>query len=772
MIHPMLFLAVALGFAIAFFLLGLYTNERNSQALKSSFGSFELPGKFSYPQLFVLSLLGLYFEMLMIRWLSSEIRIFAYYKNLVLIACFLGFGLGCALCKCRVHPIATAAPILFFTIFVAAPLPGMRDAVVNLTTLIGGTSQGQIWEVQAAPEALKYTGLAAAVTAVAAFFACIVFTFIPIGQVVGSMLETAPRGPLGYTVNLVGSLAGILLYTLICFFDQPPAIWFLVGAVLFGLVFFHQRRAVLFFCGSCVLVAAALTLWVSKTSRVYWSPYQKLTLIAAHADQDVVIFWLNTNDSFYQQILDLSPDFLAKHKSLLAGEDVNWNPYNVPYRFMPSPESVLVLGAGMGNDVAAALRNTSASITAVEIDPLILKLGRALHFERPYQSPRARVITDDARSYIQNSHEKFDLILFSLLDSHTTASSYSNIRLDNFVYTVEAMRRARDLLSPAGLMIVKFQASSNWIAQRLSGLLQETFGQAPYQLRAETRYGTGGSFYIIGSPVVMRQISQNVELTSHLSPLQPSKATLTTDDWPYFYQERRGLPAAVLGMGGFLVFFSFYMIWRIAVREQRGSSPMWSLHLFLLGAGFMLLEAQIISKMALLFGTTWVVNAIVVSGLLVLIVLANLVFDRWPSYRLAIPYTGIIISVLLTYLIPLHAVLLQNFLLRIVVAVVLLCMPIFFAGMVFIRSFSDMRFSGAALGWNLFGSVLGGILETASQAMGMRVLALIAVALYLGSWVARAKAGRPVGPLPPRGQIFGSSGDQQDDLVVTHRAAP
>ncbi len=741
MIHPMLFLIVALGYAIAFFLLGLYTDPRNSDESKVSFGSFELPLTFSYQRLFVLSLLGLYLEMLLIRWLSSEIRIFAYYKNLVLIACFLGFGLGCALCRRRVHPLAMAMPLLFFTIFVAAPLPGMHDAVVNLTTLIGMTSQVHIWSIPVPPTALDYTALAAAIAAVASLFGCIVFTFVPIGQVVGAMLETAPRGPRAYTVNVAGSLVGILLYTLMCFLYQPPAIWFLVAAVLFGVVFLRQRKAVLIFLGSCILVAAALTLWVDKTSRIYWSPYQKLALTPVWSNNEIVAYWLNTNDSFYQQIFNLSPDFLERHKNFLAGEDVNWNPYNIPYRFMSSPRSVLVLGAGMGNDVAAALRNTAAQVTAVEIDPLILKLGEMLHFERPYQSPRVRIINDDARSYIQNSRDKFDLILFSLLDSHTTASSYSNIRIDNFVYTGEAMSRARDLLNPDGLMIVKFWVDKDWIGERLSGLIQQAFHQAPFQVGSTSRYGTGGSFYIVGSAGAMRQISQNADLAKRVSLAHESRATLTTDDWPYFYQKDRGLPAAILGMGGFLICLSWYMIRRMTGRTRSGCSPMWSLHFFLLGAGFMLLEAQIVSKMALLFGTTWVVNSIVVSGLLALVVIANLVFERWPSYSMAIPYAGIILSAMLAYFIPLRTLLFESVSLRITVATLLLCMPILFAGIVFVRGFADMRFSGEALGWNLFGAVLGGMLETVSQATGIRALILMTVGLYLGSWIARNKAG-------------------------------
>jgi spermidine synthase len=742
MIHPLLVVVVAVGYAMAFFLLRLY-DQGGSGASKVSFGSFELPLPFSYRQLFGLSLLGLYLEMLIIRWLSSEVRIFAYYKNFVLVACFLGFGLGCALCRRRVHPIATALPILFFTVFVAAPIPGMREAVVNLTTLIGATSQVLIWGI-AAPGALNYTALAAAIAAVACLFACIVFTFVPIGQVVGSMLEAAPRGSLGYTVNVLGSLVGILLYTLICFFSQPPALWFLVGAVLFGLVFLQQRKAVLVFLGSCVLVAAALTAWVDKTSKVYWSPYQKLTLRPVWSNNDLVAYWLNTNDTFYQQILNLSPDFLARHRDLLAGEDPSWNPYNLPYHFLASPRSVLVLGAGMGNDVAAALRNTTAPVTAVEIDPLIVRLGEILHFERPYQSPRVRVITDDARSYIQNSSKKFDLILFSLLDSHTTASSYSNIRIDNFVYTREAMARARELLNPDGLMIVKFQIGTDWIGERLSGLLQETFHQIPFQVRASKQYGhygTGGSFFIVGLPEAMRRISQNAELTTHLSLAAESHATLTSDNWPYFYQKERGLPAAVIGMSASLICLSWFMIRRITGKSLRGTTSMWNLHFFLLGAGFMLLEAQIISKMALLFGTTWVVNSIVVSGLLVLIVIANLVFERWPSYSLVIPYAGIICSAMLAYFVPLHTLLFQSLSLRITVAILCLCLPVFFAGMVFVRSFSDLRFSGAALGWNLFGAVLGGMLETSSQATGIRALVLMSVGLYVGSWIARNRAG-------------------------------
>lgn len=89
---------------------------------------------------------------------------------------------------------------------------------------------------------------------------------------------------------------------------------------------------------------------------------------------------------------------------------------------------------------------------------------------------RTHVVIDDARSYIENSHDQFDLIVFSLLDSHTTTSHFTNILIDNYVYTREALHRAKTLLRPDGLFIVKFQVDNPWIAGRLFELMQDAFG--------------------------------------------------------------------------------------------------------------------------------------------------------------------------------------------------------------------------------------------------------------------------------------------------------
>src|SRR4029079_5481640 len=44
--------------------------------------------------LFLISVVGLFLELLLIRWVTTEIRIFAYLQNTVLVVCFLGLGMG------------------------------------------------------------------------------------------------------------------------------------------------------------------------------------------------------------------------------------------------------------------------------------------------------------------------------------------------------------------------------------------------------------------------------------------------------------------------------------------------------------------------------------------------------------------------------------------------------------------------------------------------------------------------------------------------------
>src|SRR5579863_7927033 len=104
-------------------------------------------GGFSYWKLALASVAGLFLELLMIRWISSEIRVFAYFKNFVLIACFLGFGVGCYLCRRSISILALIAPLLFFVVLIQLPWKPLRALIAALPVLLGATSEIQIWGV-------------------------------------------------------------------------------------------------------------------------------------------------------------------------------------------------------------------------------------------------------------------------------------------------------------------------------------------------------------------------------------------------------------------------------------------------------------------------------------------------------------------------------------------------------------------------------------------------------------------------------------------------
>jgi SAM-dependent methyltransferase len=683
------------------------------------------------------SILGLYLEMLLIRWISSEIRIFAYFKNFVLIACFLGFGLGCYLCRRAISIAALVVPVVFMTALIALPWQPLRELVDTLPTLLGETSEVQIWGVgTSALSGSGMYGLLLAAIVTLPLFALLAVAFIPIGQIVGYYLETAPRGIRAYTLNILGSLAGIGLYTALSFVNSPPIVWFAAAALLALILFWRLRSVRLVVAGAfggCMLL---LALADDGPARTYWSPYQKLQLTpVTSATGEIVSYELTTNSSWFQKIINVSPEFVARYPQLFQKVPLPVTTFNLPYRFAPKPRSVLVVGSGMGNDVAAALRNGAEHVTAVDIDPLIVKLGRTLHPEKPYVSPRVETVVDDGRSFLQNTGRKFDVIVFAALDSHTTSSHFSNIRIDNYIYTKEAFESARRLLTDDGVLIVRFWVERPWIAGRLHDLLVAVFGTEPLKLQSESDgyASTGGSVFVTGSQERIASGMRDPRLAAYVRahPIPPMEhPPLATDDWPYFYQRDPGLPASVVAISVLLLVICLVAMKRIGlgIRSLRAE-------FFFLGGGFLLLEAQIISRMALLFGTTWIVNSIVIAVLLLLIVAANGLAAIAPRINADAAYAGILIAIAAAWLIPLQVFFFRSFWVKAVVATLFLCLPVFFAGIVFIKRFAAAGFSAEAIGSNLLGSLAGGLLESMSLWLGLRSLLVIAAIFYIAAWV-------------------------------------
>jgi len=675
--------------------------------------------------LFLISFLGLFFEMLVIRWLSEEFRLFAYFKNLPLLAAFMGLGIGFALVRRRENLFPAAIPLI--TLLCALTLLGSRTHVFDLIRY--PTQDEFIWSLT----------IRSSIFTVAVFFGTIVIfffltmvIFLPFGQLTGRLINEF-RPLTGYTINILGSLLGIWAFSIMSFLSLPPFSWFLL-ALLLSLWFLRGRMTVLL--GSAALATVCLALLFLNRGESLWSPYYRIDvqtiMLGGEGGADEGVPWgyrLVVNQDYHQKALDLSPEYVARYGYLSPDVEIAQRAYALPYDFV-SWGDVLVVGAGVGNDVASALRHGVDHVDAVEIDPEIAELGLKLHPEKPYQSPRVALVIDDARSYFEKSDKKYDLIVFGFLDSHTLFSSMSSVRLDNFVYTLECLEEARDHLKERGVLVLTFSVAKKWIGDRLQDMLTTVFDSAPLAL--EVGYD-GGIAFVVGPGLPGVELTEQHRLEQlaaekrlgHEDPIPPA-----TDDWPYLYLRERSVPDVYWQLLLVVFVLSVPMVLRLFPESARVNS-----HFFFLGCAFFLLETKSITEMALLFGSTWIVNSVVISSILIMILGANLVVRRFKPGDLRPYYLLLLSSLVLNYAVPVSGILGQHFILRGLVSGFLISLPLFFAGIIFATSLSRMKTVELAFGSNLLGSVVGGMLEYSSLIFGIKALYLIAAFVYFLSWL-------------------------------------
>jgi hypothetical protein len=679
-------------------------------------------------ELFLVSFLALFAELAVIRWLASEIRVFAYFKNLALLAGFLGLGLGCARWRSRwrLFPLFPGVfGILCLLIAYAEPL--------DLVHLRFPDQSMYLWSSAAAMpglEAAKFVGILVGI------FFLIVLVFATLGEKLGELFDAFP--PLtAYTLNVAASLLGVVAFSVVAFAQWPPLLW--VAAVLvLALWFFRQPLALGVLAATVALVALA-----PPASR--WSPYYRVDVgpLVLH-DEDgsappvQVGYTLDVNRDFHQRALNLSTAFRERHPAISRHAMYRHADlvYGLPFRLAPEHSSVLVVGAGMGNDVAAALRSGAKTVDAVEIDPAILELGRRLHPEQPYSSGRVRLFATDARAFFQQTEDRYDLIIFGFLDSHTMFSSLSLLRLDNYVYTVESVREAIGRLGPRGILALSFATDAgDWIGERLYHTIREAWGERPIALHS----GRDSPVTFVAGPGLDRAAAARLEGVAPWSPRFPQMqpVRVATDDWPFLYVNPRGRLLAYGVVLGLILAASWVLIGASFRRREAGLD--W--HMFFLGAAFMLVEVKSLAELSLLFGSTWAVNSAVFAGILLMILAANGAVAHSPGIGPAWSYGWLALSLLVTYVAGVGWLNTLPFLWRAVVGALVGSLPIFFAGTIFANSFRRARDASGALAANMFGALVGGVLEYASLVFGIGSLSLLALGLYGLSWLTLAFRG-------------------------------
>ena len=382
-------------------------------------------------------------------------------------------------------------------------------------------------------------------------------------------------------------------------------------------------------------------------------------------------------------------------------------------------QNALIIGAGTGNDVSAALANRVERIDAVDIDPVILGLGVARHPDRPYDDPRVRRYVDDGRAFLRRSEERYDLIVFAQTDSFVLVGNSANVRLDSFLFTKEAFESARDHLLPGGVVVLYNAYRENFLVDRYATTMREVFGQVPI-IRSYPEFGGAVRAWLaVGPP------------TGGAVPSAPGPVVApAVDDWPFPYLRDREIAPRYLVALGLILLLAIAAV-GLTMRRAGASLRDFSPHFFALGVAFLMLETRSLVTFGLLFGTTWIVNALAFFAIL-LVVLAAIGVNAWLRIPRAWPiYAAIFAALALNLLLPPTALLLDPPWLRYGLAAVLVFAPIFFANVAFSFSFRDSRAADMAFASNVVGAMVGGVLEWTALVTGYQSLIAVAAALYL-----------------------------------------
>jgi hypothetical protein len=645
-------------------------------------------------RLILLSALMLFVELALIRWTGSNVVFLSYFSNFILLGSFLGIGLGFLRGTARVNlfpyaPVALATLVGLVLIF-----PVEIDRSGTELIFFGG---------------FGLTGMPIWVTLPAIFLSVAAVMAMIAEGVARTFVEFEPLE--AYRYDITGSIVGIVAFSALSFTWAPPVAWGVITAVLFAVLLRPNLRVL----QVVALVGLVSLLGRESTGGTYsWSPYYKIqtrTIAEVPGGIDV-----HVNGIPHQTATSV------EHRR--AEEPV----YFVPYERadIDDLEDVLIIGAGTGSDTAIALDQGARHVDAVEIDPRIQQIGAQLHPDRPYDDPGVTVTIDDGRAFLERTDRQYDLILFALPDSLTLVSGQSSLRLESYLFTVDAMEEARAHLKSGGAFAMYNYYREDWLVDRLAGTLERVYGHPPC-LDSVGELGRLAVLTVAPDDGVV-DCETPWSATDALAANSPA-----TDDYPFLYLRNRTIPDFYLVTLALILAVSTALVRLVAgpFGAMRGY-----LDLFFMGAAFLLLETKSVIQFALLFGTTWFVNALVFAGVLVAVLAAIEVARRVRLPNPAYLYGALLAALVVAWLIPPDAFLQVDLAPRFVLATLLWFTPIFIANLVFAQRFRTVEASNVAFGANLLGAMTGGVLEYVSLVTGYQALLILVALLYGGAFLA------------------------------------
>jgi len=419
--------------------------------------------------LFLVGFLVLFFELACIRWFAAYVVFLQFFTNVVLIASFLGMSCGCLAARQPRDWLGYFPFIALGTILAALALFKVYNHWSGLSIDVGGQASPQevfFGTEYRNPDVAQFAVPIEAVAAV--FFVLVALMFVGLGQVLGRAFDAYPNRVMGYTLNIAGSLAGIVGFSAISFIQAPPVAWFLISCA--GAAYLLYQTASLTRYRALALVTAVVSVslpthWFSTAFHTRWSPYYMVVHDTSNGGIEV-------NSIGHQKMVPFASAGSSYTLIHLLQEHSGGAPFH----------DVLVIGAGSGNDLAHALRFGTSQIDAVEIDPVIQDIGRRYHSDHPYQDPRVVRHLDDGRHFLRTTDHKYDLVIYALVDSLVLHSGYANIRLESYLFTEQALNDVKRVLKPNGLFVMYNFFRQGWIVERIAAMAERTFGCPPLVL--------------------------------------------------------------------------------------------------------------------------------------------------------------------------------------------------------------------------------------------------------------------------------------------------
>jgi len=425
---------------------------------------------------------------------------------------------------------------------------------------------------------------------VAIGFALNALALLPLGRALRDGLDALPPAAVGRLAGAT-TLANLALFAIVGSASSPltrllpAAVFFLLWAGIEGL----PRRGLLLAAGLwlaislLVLAAGVPAIWSLRhlrpapidSPRAQRLLPKEMTEPAAKLKQDSEVWTgLIIDRGFFEFAADFNPTDLALGEAKWPGRMQALTAMSefirLPFRLRP-PGRTLVLASGLGNEVAAALREGVPRVDAVELDPELLRLGR-LHPERPYQSPSVSVRNLDPRRFLLAPGHPYDLIVFAPLDAYPLLQRPTGIARPAPLYTRETIAAAVGRLSADGVIAVMVAAPQGYVGKRLFQTLRNLTGSAAAWTWINPAWDQRGVVIAAGPGLRRYRPYPGPGMTDRTAEMEPGRQLHpATRDWPYLFLLSPGtalifiLPLLYLGGAGTAIV--------IFTRTSKSTSP-------------------------------------------------------------------------------------------------------------------------------------------------------------------------------------------------------